>query len=309
MEYFTERNNMRKPNEKTNVISIDMYRLLFECCKDYFDNISWRYPKKCPDGDEVCGLDWQKFNDYLKFEIPNLYRDEFGNIAKPGEIEDVFSNSSEVIYDQYALLDYIEFIYANCLDIVKSEYHKYFKHNDLFFSDGRSSANDFRLEINHIFNKTGLLFFMNEKGQIERIIENEILDDKVEEVIEIIPEDGIKNLVKLAIEKHRSPKEQDNQEAVKIIWDAFERLKSYYAQSKKDKRNSIDIILNDMSHGDSYYYDLFNAEIKALTDDIGNACNIRHSETYQHDIIDKKYYDYFFNRCLSLISLAIQYLK
>lgn len=30
---------------------------------------------------------------------------------------------------------------------------------------------------------------------------------------------------------------------------------------------------------------------------------------YPLDIIDPRYYDYFFNRCLSLIALAIQYLQ
>ena len=53
---------------------------------------------------------------------------------------------------------------------------------------------------------------------------------------------------------------------------------------------------------------LFDTEFKALTD-IGNSFRIRHHETDRTDITDIRYYDYFFNRCLSLIALAIQYLE
>lgn len=52
----------------------------------------------------------------------------------------------------------------------------------------------------------------------------------------------------------------------------------------------------------------FNTEFKILTD-IGNKYRIRHHETNKIDIIDIRYYDYLFNRCLSLIALAIQYLE
>ncbi|MCT1171447.1 hypothetical protein P7H71_07355 [Lactococcus lactis] len=53
--------------------------------------------------------------------------------------------------------------------------------------------------------------------------------------------------------------------------------------------------------------ELFNLEFRALTD-IGNKFRIRHHETNKVDIADIRYCDYLFNRCLSLINLAIQYL-
>ncbi|MCT0449644.1 hypothetical protein EFK69_10865 [Lactococcus lactis subsp. lactis] len=53
--------------------------------------------------------------------------------------------------------------------------------------------------------------------------------------------------------------------------------------------------------------ELFNNEFRALTE-IGNNFRIRHHETNKIDIIDIKYYDYLFNRCMSLIALVIQYL-
>ena len=52
----------------------------------------------------------------------------------------------------------------------------------------------------------------------------------------------------------------------------------------------------------------YHNEFKVLTD-IGNKYRIRHHETDRIDSTDVRYYDYFFNRCLSLIALAIQYLR
>ena len=53
-----------------------------------------------------------------------------------------------------------------------------------------------------------------------------------------------------------------------------------------------------------YNEDEFNTLTK-----IGNSFRIRHHETDKIEIQDIRYYDYFFNRCLSLIAIAIQYLK
>lgn len=63
-----------------------------------------------------------------------------------------------------------------------------------------------------------------------------------------------------------------------------------------------------MANGNQKYIDLFNDEFTTLTK-IGNTFRIRHHETNKINITDNRYYDYFFNRCLSLIALAIQYLQ
>jgi hypothetical protein len=53
---------------------------------------------------------------------------------------------------------------------------------------------------------------------------------------------------------------------------------------------------------------LFEEEFRVLTN-IGNRFCIRHHETNKINITDIRHCDYFFNRCLSLIALALQYLK
>lgn len=102
------------------------------------------------------------------------------------------------------------------------------------------------------------------------------------------------------------PTFQAHKDAAEKIWDALERLKTYY--TNMDKKASATKLVNDMAGGQADYITLFDAEFKALTD-IGNNFRIRHHETNKIDITDIRHYDYFFNRCLSLISTAILYLE
>lgn len=297
MSNFTERNGMRAPVELTETITIKMYAVLFDCCERYYDYIAWRYPSECEDGNGCCGLDFIKFNDSLTFEIPSLFKNYKGFIAKP--FDELGS------YDQYALLDFIELIYAKVRDIMEKRWHDFCNHYDFRFSKTNEEvAKKFREEINDIFKKTGLLYTLTKAGSVERINANSPLTKDVETKISEISEKGTKELLEEAIKLYKTPNPSARKDAVDKIWDAFERLKTYY---DKDKKKSVKIIINDISGGKNEFKTLFNDEFSALKN-IGNNFCIRHHETDKTDITDLRYYDYFFNRCLSLIALVIQYL-
>lgn len=74
-----------------------------------------------------------------------------------------------------------------------------------------------------------------------------------------------------------------------------------------DIQQSANRIVADMAGGSDDYKKLLGEEFDKLTK-IGNNFRIRHHETNKIEITDVRYYDYFFNRCLSLIALAVQYL-
>ena len=122
---------------------------------------------------------------------------------------------------------------------------------------------------------------------------------------EAVNEGGIRELLKDAVALYKTPNSAARQDSVEKIWDAFERMKTYYTTLKKNK--SIEKIVNDMADGNSHFIDLFDKEFRELTY-IGNNYRIRHHETNKFNITDERYYDYFFNRCLSLIALTIEYL-
>ncbi len=306
MSLYTERHGMRTPIEKTDVITITTYSLLYDCCSEYFEYLAWKYPEECPDGCGCCGMDYEKFNENMQFEIPALFR-RSGSIAKPRSTHNVFGHEeTSDKYDQYALFDLIEFVAQNVRDIKSRNYHSFFRHNHLIFGSTNNIAQTFVEEINDIFQKTGLLYHLTANLEVERIEEVSVLSDKIADNIAKIDENGIKELLTTAIQKHTSPHPDDQKYAVEKIWDAFERLKTYY--QNLDKKGSAAQIIDDMSGGVPEYMDLFDAEFRALTT-IGNSFRIRHHETNKIDIVDIRHYDYFFNRCLSLIATAILYLK
>ena len=300
MAYFSERNGIKKTKITTYQISNSVYNVIMEICKKYLHNLTWKFQAQCHD-DFTC-KDYLSFNETafmnrIKIKFPQLFSD-WGDLSA-----DIKPN----IESQYDFLDFIEYIAQNILDINEGWNHPTYK--NFWYIECKNTCdifNDFQDEINEVFSDAGLLYKLNDNKQIERIVENGVLDNKIEELVELIPEDGIKDLVNLAIEKHRSPKTQDNKDAVEKIWDALERLKTYYIEL--DKKDYITKIVNDIANSEPHYFNLFNDEFEALTK-IGNNYRIRHHETSKIEISDIKHYDYFFNRCLSLISLAIQYLK
>lgn len=307
MGYYTERNGMRKPIEKTYDIDIGKYGILFRCCEKYFDNIAWKFPKECEDGYGVCGFDKWMFADEIKYEIPDLFTNESGEVAAPVIHHNIFSGDSIDEYNQFALLDLIEFMWANVKDVEKESFHKFFGHWHYETLETNAVAREFREEINIVFSKTGLLFTLTEKGQVERVIENDAAaSTSIINTVLSVQEKGTRELLQEAIEKHQSHDPKDIRDSVEKLWDAYERLKTYYTNLNKSQ--SAKKIIEEMSGGEQAYIDLFDKEFKALTD-VGNDFRIRHHEMNKIEIRDISHYDYFFNRCLSLMALAIKCLK
>lgn len=307
MSYYTERHGMRMPIEKTYTISVKMYALLFDCCEKYYNNLAWKYPEQCGDGYGCCGLDHQKFSDDLSFEIPTLYRDDSGRIVVPHVTKNIFEDDTRTDeYDQYALLDYIEFFANNCMDVTIGSFHSYYGHYHLACKDSRDVVAVFRDEINDIFTKTGLLYQLSTNLEIERIVENSPLTPEITKQVARINEPRLQDLLVEAILLYKSPNPNSNKLAVEKIWDALENLKTYFIDSKKKQADQK--VSDILGAGDAQISKIFEKELSELGN-IGNNYHIRHYNDKQVAVTDSRHYDYFFNRCLSLIALAIQYLK
>ena len=164
----------------------------------------------------------------------------------------------------------------------------------------------FQTAVNDSLKKDNVPFRLSDRGLVEILNDYEVLSAEIIKSVDSVSEPGIQSLLSEAIAKHMQPTFQAHKDAAEKIWDALERLKTYY--TSMDKKASATKIVSDMAGGQADYITLFNAEFKALTD-IGNNFRIRHHETNKIDITDIRHYDYFFNRCLSLISTAILYLE
>lgn len=218
----------------------------------------------------------RRLNEFLEIPAIDLKAAAFS----PCPLEELLAN-----YFTPFLFDVIEFQY----DVLSSR-----------------EKNPFQTAINDSLRKDNLPFRLSDKGLIELQADHEVLSSEIIASIDRVSEPGISDLLKDAIEKHMQPTVQAHRDAVEKIWDALERLKTYYTDL--DKKGSVSKIVHDMAGDNTSFVTLFNEEFKTLTD-IGNGFRIRHHETSKIDISDPRHYDYFFNRCLSLVALAIQYLE
>lgn len=118
-----------------------------------------------------------------------------------------------------------------------------------------------------------------------------------------IKEPGLEELLKVAEKEYTKGNYSD---AVEKLWDAFERLKTYYSPSL-DKKRSSERIIREVAKGKKDFQELFNDDFKNLTN-IGNNFRIRHHETTKIDISEEMHYQYFYKRCMALISTVLEIL-
>lgn len=99
--------------------------------------------------------------------------------------------------------------------------------------------------------------------------------------------------------KNRFIISNDKHIALEKLWDAFERLKTFYDSNKKKSANALlDLISIELER------EYLNKEFKDLTK-IGNEYRIRHHETDKKEIKDPNLMNYLFFRMLSLIDFCI----
>lgn len=209
------------------------------------------------------------FNDMRQFYIPRCYNDQ-RQYLETDILQDFVNHSSP-----YCVLDAIEL---------------FEKHN---------RSNDFETQINEILKLNGISLKLN-NGKITSTFDVQIKNS----TLAPIQEAGLKELLQEATKYYD---EGNFKIAVEKLWDALERLKTYYSPTL-DKKKSITKIIRNMSSNKEPYNDLFEKEFYELTA-IGNNFRIRHHEATKIDIDDDRHYDYFYKRCLSLISVAVQYMN
>lgn len=154
---------------------------------------------------------------------------------------------------------------------------------------------DFENEVNTILD--GLNYkLVDGKMMMQTIVEVKAIETK---------EPDLKELISIAEIHFRKGDSDSKQIALEKIWDALEKLKTYYLANKK---RSIEMVIDRISKGDTKIADTFNNEFDYLTE-FGNTHQIRHFETGKTAIKDVRMKEYWYMRCLALINLAIKYIE
>ena len=152
--------------------------------------------------------------------------------------------------------------------------------------------------------------FETEVNAIIQDIGYKLMDGKIMSVqpqitVELPQEPSLRDLIQIAQQYFIKEDSISKQLALEKIWDAFEKLRTYYST---DKRTSVARLIDEISNGDASLSERLNEEFLELGK-IGNNYQIRHFETGKIPISDIRLKEYWYQRCLSLINLSIKFIK
>jgi len=150
MNYFTDRNLGPLPRVTTDLNEAQrrgIAGLLRTRANDGWFGLD--FPKQCPDGGGTTGTDLRALRDALA--LHRLFDFTDGREAPTTE----------------EVLDLIEFSYQRIAEPRTREFHDFFGHDHLVFSQADGQAN-LRNEINRIFERNGIAFELREDGQVQK---------------------------------------------------------------------------------------------------------------------------------------------
>lgn len=287
--YFSER-ELGKRLLSNEEIDYKVYNGIVTIVKRYIDNFCGEFALYCEDDSAViCGTNVNLLNASIKAEI---------GIEEPLKLLEEWED-----VNTYLTLDFLEFCYENLSDIEVIRYHSYQGHNDLRLKDTNTIKEKFRNKINRLFERNGLIFEMDENGKVIRklplAMENILTNINLK-----TPDTQLNQLLQLAIDNIKKPNINDRKIALEKLWDAFERMKTYYLNIKKDKKKSTEELLAIVAQDTPGFFEILDSEFKALTF-IGNNFQIRHFEKDKKEIKSSKHIDYLFYRMISAINLCV----
>ncbi len=306
-DYFSDR-ELGKKQPKLEEISVSLWNGIIALFEEYKRNnfFSFSFPDYCYDNNTlIIGFNEQVFNDRVKAEIPTIEipisRKEITSNYDWGIDEQNSENENYV--DKYSALDFIEFLCRNFKTPEKKDYHKFFQHYHLDFVDNIEEKKEFISKLNQLFERNEIVYQIGESCQVTRktpIEYSELLREYKtdDEILNQLIDDALKKITSTRIEERKI--------ALEKIWDAFERMKTYYKELKK--KQSIEQLLEIATNGQASLKDELSKEARELTR-IGNEYQIRHFETDKKEINQSEFIDYLFFRMLIFINMIISKLE
>lgn len=299
-EYISDK-ELGSVERSSEDISIDVWNGIVSVYENSIGNnlLSGSFLEECPDGQGVCGCDRNQLENAIKAEIPKL----------PIPITSCNSNSfyqdSDGLPDRYAILDLIEFLYKYIKDPHSvGKYHEYYNHYHYSFSESGQSKDEYKDKINSIFARNGIVFYLDDDGSIKRTVP-ESLKKIITDIRFSTNDDRLNELLKTSYSKFILPKIESRIESLEKIWDAFERLKTYFEENKKTSANTL---IATASGNNELFSSTLNTEFQSLTK-IGNKFQIRHFERNKVQLHSNLHIDYLFYRMSALIHLCVESIK
>lgn len=297
MKYFSDSERGSLPRTK-NEIPHNVWLGLTAYIQGLIDT-GWfgeKFPELCPDGQGCYGTNEKTFSLALQAEILGI---EYPFVTEKEEDPDSWTSKEVPFTPSYLdVLDLVQFCYANVSKPTLGQYHSYYGHHHIASFDRQSAQDEFSVKIDTIFTRNGLAYELLADGQIQRVV-----CGSLSSVIQQTPktsEQELNDLLEHANRKICNSDVRVRYEALKELWDAFERIKTVSAP-EKNKKQSMTLLLDSCSSDPKFRSEL-ETEAQTLTS-IGNAFFIRHSEMSQVKLADSDHIEYLFHRLASFMLL------
>jgi len=282
--YFSDREQGSKPRV-VEVIGAKAWHGIAAIVESRVEDrsLGFGFPAICPDYDLPVGTDRRKFSRVLSAEIP--------------EIDFPFDESE--VPETIIILDLIEFVHRHVGAPIERDFHSFFRHYHLAF-DVEAGKHKYCGDINRLFARQGLAYELSTNGHISRIAttppEISLQNSEFN-----TGDATLDNLLSRAKQRYFAPGPDAAIEAVKELWDAWERLKTVIDPSNK-KRSISSLIL--YAGKEPAFVEAIESEALTLTK-IGNDFQIRHHEVGKSPLESVAQVRYLFQRLYALIELLI----
>ncbi len=200
------------------------------------------------------------------------------------------------------ILDMIEFSWRCIGKPIPIGYHKFFNHHHLDF-DIDAGRDEFREDVNRIFRRNGLAYELDWSGCIERLAPPVLREELASAQFDTGDTD-LDRMLEKARDKFSDPDETNRREALEVLWDAWERVKTL-GKGPNKKAQITALLDHTAGSSTSKFRDALETDANELTR-IGNSFQIRHSERNQERLNRSEHIDYLFHRLFSLIQVILR---
>lgn len=302
MQYFSDKEKGSVPRTNNDVSMpvwaglVSYISILID--KGYFGKY---FPEECPDGQGCIGTNENTFKAALQAEIPHLGWPL--GVNPEDESRYAYRSRKQVTFipDYLEVMDLIQFCYKHVAVPIKGkDYHSYYRHTHIDDFDVNAGRNEFYEKVNTIFARNGMAYELQKSGAIIRLLSPELVQMMCS--VHVPAEVELKKILARANAKILSFDVQVRYDALKELWDFWERLKSVYNPSNK-RISAMELL--DNATDTPEFRGILEAEAKYLTD-IGNQYFIRHTEMNQVKIQESDHIEYLYHRMFSLIHLLMK---
>jgi hypothetical protein len=281
--FFSERDAGSRPpvgDEIDEVVWGGIVALILRRVAD--GSFAMDYPTPCEDaGRGVTATSEEQFWPALRASVPDL--------PWPIRPRDLPAAS--------AAMDVVEFAARHIARASEGGYHSGLRHAHLEF-DREGGLADLQRDADEILRRSGLAFAMDATGRVKRLAPP-VVRDRIQSPLPTTGRPSLDRRLARSIEKYKSPDPIEREEALEKLWDAWDELKTLQAK----KPEGIETLIAQVADHPRYRQELNDDGL--ATTKIGNAFQIRHTETDKIPLESSSQVDYFFGRLFNLIWLFL----